>query len=128
LAHANEQKPPFWARVFRPISKTTSTPVHSAKTGTPAMYGKPIYTAVSGEPTTQSQRMGEVTRNVASTVGNVVTLKPLRDKLSSKPRHGSAYQTVPKSAIKKPSLKLFSKPEPERPRTMGEWMMQERPK
>ncbi len=117
----------LWSRMMKPRGSTTSSPVYSAKSGTPSQNGQPLWTPAN-EPTTFGQRMGVVTKRAARGIGTAM-FQPISDMKKSKYDTSYMKATQSQPTQKKPAFRLFKKPEPQpSPQTMGEWMMQTRPK
>ncbi|HWA97858.1 MAG TPA: hypothetical protein VG713_05175 [Pirellulales bacterium] len=117
---ATPEQPSLWARMTKPFMRPMTTTV-SRSGGIPWQNGKPLYTSASTD------------RSLPRKVVDAVTLKPLRDKVaqSGQPKYSvsrSEKQQRAKDSTSKGIGALFKKSEPPKPRTMGEWLAQERPK
>ncbi len=72
--------------------------------------------------------MGVVTKRAARGIGTAM-FQPISDMKKSKYDTSYMKATQSQPTQNKPAFRLFKKPEPQpSPQTMGEWMMQTRPK
>ncbi len=128
-AMADQNQASFWQKFWLPKG-SKSTPVTRANgtTRTPLINGRPIWQPVSNTSGSIGQTMANGTKKAASTVADVVTLKPLRDKVSasSQPKYSSSHAEKKNKGLSS----LFARKPPERkgPKTISEWMSMERPK
>ncbi|HEX3654920.1 MAG TPA: hypothetical protein VHV55_03895 [Pirellulales bacterium] len=123
------------AKKLKKAAKSVSQSDKAAAKRTSPPSAKPAWSpANSRYRWTAAQQPSPARRAVTSTV-NVLTLKPLRDKLSGNPTTHNPWTRSPPvtntSANKRPGmLGSIFKPKPPKktgPQTVGEWIQQDRP-
>lgn len=118
-----------WAFDWNPFSKKETTK-------TPMMNGQPLVTRAPANAS-MGQRLGDGTKKVAQGAVDVVTLKPLREAMSTEKPQAKGANRYPMPQMNKPAAKkpgmfdsLFGSKKPKKtgPQTMNEWIAQPRPK